>query len=614
MTDRLASVLDLEVLREGWDFEAKSAQGRQGRGALPQDFWPTYSAMANTDGGRIVLGVKEHDDGRLEVLGLADPEAVVRDLWNLLEDRTKVSVNLLERRHVTIDAIDGKAVVSVEVPRAPRQDRPVFVGSDVWRGTYLRVHEGDRLVRERERIRRMLADATYDTRDDRILTHFGLGDLDAQTLATYRIHFRTHHPDHPWQDLDDLAFLTQLGAWRCDRDSGAEGLTAAGVLMFGTHLAIREAFPTYFVDYQHRDNLEVVEWVDRVWPDGTWSGNVFDFYRTVIRRLNADLRVPFALDQDLVRRQETHVHEAVREAFINALIHADWEGRIAVLAVKHPSGFSFTNPGVLRLPEAQVRRGGRSDCRNRTLQQMFLHIGYGEQAGSGFARILRAWREQSWRAPSLTEDPELDTTTLDLRMVHLFPEEVLAELEQRFGAAFRNLDETRRLALATAASEGRVSNGRMQELSDAHPRDLTLLLTELVQREMLEPHGGRRSRWYELRRSFTHTITHPGQTITHGSTQTITHGGQAITPTDAAVAAVRHSAVASPDDVRAAILALCAVEPRRVADLAQALGRSRRTIAENYVRALVREGRLLRARPDQPRHPDQAYITAEVPE
>jgi hypothetical protein len=41
------SNLDLTVLAEDYDLECKAAQGRDGRGELPEDFWRSYSAMAN---------------------------------------------------------------------------------------------------------------------------------------------------------------------------------------------------------------------------------------------------------------------------------------------------------------------------------------------------------------------------------------------------------------------------------------------------------------------------------------------------------------------------------------------------------------------------------------
>lgn len=39
--------LDLATLSEACDLECKAAQGRDGRGELPDDLWKTYSAMAN---------------------------------------------------------------------------------------------------------------------------------------------------------------------------------------------------------------------------------------------------------------------------------------------------------------------------------------------------------------------------------------------------------------------------------------------------------------------------------------------------------------------------------------------------------------------------------------
>ena len=77
--------------------------------------------------------------------------------------------------------------------------------------------------------------------------------------------------------------------------------------MFGQWQAIREASPYYFVDYQEQPEefSGAVRWLDRVIPDGTWSGNLFDFYRKIIRKLMADLKVPFRLQGD-IRQDEGH--------------------------------------------------------------------------------------------------------------------------------------------------------------------------------------------------------------------------------------------------------------------------------------------------------------------
>ena len=155
-------------------------------------------------------------------------------------------------------------------------------------------------------------------------------------------------------------------------------------------------------------------------PDGSWSGNLYDFFRRVIQRLTADLKVPFVL-RDGARIDDTPVHQAVREALVNCLIHADYTDRASVLVVKSPAGFSFRNPGMMRLPVAQALHGGASDCRNRTLHQMFLLINLGERAGSGLPKIpQRLGTVRPWAAAFDSAEP-FDHTVLRRCWGHLVP-------------------------------------------------------------------------------------------------------------------------------------------------------------------------------------------------
>ena len=117
--------------------ENAAVEFKRARGGVPADFWPSYSSFANTDGGVIILGVREKD-GKREIEGLADSEKIVADLWNAVNNPDKVSANVLFNESIYPVDVDGKAVVVVEVPRAERTVRPVFVGSDVFKGTYRR--------------------------------------------------------------------------------------------------------------------------------------------------------------------------------------------------------------------------------------------------------------------------------------------------------------------------------------------------------------------------------------------------------------------------------------------------------------------------------------------
>lgn len=487
----------LQSLAESADLECKAAQGRDGRGELPEEFWKSYSAMANTDGGVILLGVQEKPRGRFKAVGIADIERVRKALWDNLHNRKQISSNLLGEQDVEPVLVEGLRILKVTVPRAPRQVRPVHLGSNPLSGTYLRRYEGDYQADE-EAVRRMLAERVEDSRDERVLKNYGFEDLDMDTVAAYRNRFAAVRPGHVWSDLSLPDFLERIGAWGKNREEGFAGLRLAGLLMFGRAEVIRDALPHYMVDYQERPEPKAERrWVDRLVPDGTWSGNLYDFFRRVYQKLTADLKVPFQL-QDGQRVDDTPVHEALREALVNTLIHADYSGRVSALVVKRPDMFGFRNPGRMRIPPGIAIQGGSSDCRNRRLQTMFQLVGYGDHAGSGLPKIFTNWAGQHWRSPVLYEAPEPEQTLMELRMSSLVPEAAVSELTERLGQRFLRQPETARLALITALVEGVVSHDRLKQICTDHPADLTKMLGTLVRDGMLQSDGSGRGMVYFL--------------------------------------------------------------------------------------------------------------------
>ncbi len=555
------AAFDPEALREDVDLEAKRAGGRDGRGGLPQSVFASYSAFANTEGGVILLGVEEHEDGSLAVSGIERADQVVEDLWSQLNNPQKVSANLLGnasvRRH---DAGSGRWVVEVEVPRASRKQRPVFVGGNPLVGTYKRLSTGDYRCTEEE-VRRMFAEQVHDSRDTQRFPGYGLRHLDRTSFKGYRQLFRDTAPGHPWSEIGDEEFLLRTGCAYRDEGKGEAGLTLAGLLLFGELHWINQELPQYFLDYRELPvNDTWTEWDDRLTPDGTWSGNLYDFYMLTIRRLLRDVKVPFRLEgvrrmqetlpfrlEGVRRVQETPVHKALREALVNTIVHADYSDRVPILVIKAPDYFEFRHPGRMRVPVEQALRGGVSDCRNGTMQKMFRLIGFGEQAGSGIPRVVENWKSQHYRPPELRETQDPDATTMRLRTVSLLPDETLAGLRRQFGAAFAALDEHGRLALATAAIEGFVTNGRLRQLTGLHRHDITVLLGGLVRAEMLARDGHGRAASYRVAgaapvdlaageedvrgASSTHSgpsSTHSGPSSTHSGPSS-THSGPSST-------------------------------------------------------------------------------------
>ena len=129
---------EIEKYKENNRIEAKKALG-----GLPESIWETYSAFANTLGGILLLGVEELPDKTLRCIDLPDPAKLLRRFRELLEDRTKVSANILSEEDLQLHEIDGKHMISIRVPRALRTDRPVYINQDPFSGTYRRNGEGD---------------------------------------------------------------------------------------------------------------------------------------------------------------------------------------------------------------------------------------------------------------------------------------------------------------------------------------------------------------------------------------------------------------------------------------------------------------------------------------
>lgn len=398
------------------DIECKKAEKN-----VPKSAYESYSAFANTKGGYIILGVEEdktkiNPEERFILQGIDNPNKQKEDFWNTING-SKVNVNILKDDDVFKVEGDGITLIVIHVPRAEFNMRPVYVGENPHKGTFKRNHEGDYHATEHE-IRGMIRDQNPEGNDSVILEYYTMDDIDKETLRKYRQIFEIRNDGHVWNPLDDKAFLEKLGGYRKDRKTGVEGLTLAGLMMFGTGQAIREKFSNIFMDYRNETEVTVdVRWNDRITYDGTWENNLFNFFSKVTPKLTEDLPKPFKLE-GIQRIDETPVHKAVREAFVNLIIHADYLMDAGTLKIiKKNKFFEFTNPGILKLPIEDIFRGGNSKPRNPHMQTMFRMVGFGDNAGSGFPTILATWNAEGWIKPELVENTTLNQVTLNLCMM-----------------------------------------------------------------------------------------------------------------------------------------------------------------------------------------------------
>jgi predicted HTH transcriptional regulator len=623
--DEICNLVGIDEFRENSTIEVKLGLGESGnKGELPKSFFPSYSAMANTQGGIVILGFREISEGVFEYVGFGNTDHVLRQLWTSLNNKNKVSVNLLTNKNIKIIDAYGKKFIKISVPTATRRQKPVYCDGNPFSGTYRRDFDGDQHCDE-ETIKRMIAEQVEESLDDRVLGEFDINDLNKDTLKLYRNKFSTVKPAHPWNLKNDQEFLRLIGAINIDRATKKGGLTIAGLLMFGNHNSIIDEFPNYFLDYQEQNNEDLEKrWIDRVTPDGTWSGNLFDFYNIIIQKLYQNLKIPFNIS-GTTRIDDSPVHIALREALTNTLIHADYKGRSSVIIIKRPDMYCFFNPGTMRISIPNAIRGGNSDCRNKRLQNMFTLVGRGERAGSGIPQIYKNWTDQLWELPILKEKFNPDQTILRLNMVNLLPEDALNKLKSRFGERFENLNQIKRIALVIASLDGSINHARLKEVSMLHPHDLSKELKELVDDGFLEPHGATTGRIYflpvmtiqkkldspyEKLDKTKESSVHLDMSSVHLGSNPV-HLGTNSEQLKEIANEISSTKGAPKEKVVKVILKLCDNRFLTVQEIAQLLNRDPSTIRTHYINWLVQEG-YLKIRYPSRSHPNQAYTTKQT--
>jgi predicted HTH transcriptional regulator len=463
----------LEQYRENNRIEAKKALG-----GLPHSIWETYSAFANALGGIILLGVEEYRDKSLHPVDLPDPEGLVQEFWDRLNDPHTASVNILLNRDVQIETVEGKHIIVITVPRAQRFDRPVFVEGSP-RNSYRRSGEGDYRCTEDE-LRAMYRDAAVKTQDMAVLEHPGPELFCRETLNRYRSRLLACQPGGEWESLGDEDLLLRLGALGRGKD-GSLHPTAAGLLMFGSQREILREYPAYCLEYRETSGSRRAYRIRS--GAGAWSGNVFDFFSRVCGRL--------------ARRFQASALDVLRETLVNCLVNADYYGQGGVTVVKTETGITLSNPGSFRVELNAARCGGVSDPRNGTLLKLFHMIDAGECSGSGIPKIIRICRELGWTEPKITQSFSPDLITVSLSFSPELPQRATAAAGTKTiptGKAVR-----RQLVIDYLTDHARASTAEIAAYLGLSPSTTRSYLAALVRDGIVAAEGMTQNRFYKLK-------------------------------------------------------------------------------------------------------------------
>ena len=567
---------DIKVLLkvgERISFECKKAENN-----IPKSVWETYSSFANTIGGIIVLGITENikfagEANHFEITGITNPQKLRKEFFDTLNSN-KVNRNILTDSNVEIIEYKNVSLMCITVPQADYRQRPIYINGNMMNGTFKRNYEGDYHCTE-EDVKAMIRDANDSGNDGILIEHYNTDDIDSATLSAYRNRFRTANPDHIWNDYDDKDFLLNIGAYTKDRNTGREGLTLAGLLLFGKGLSIRERFDNIRMDYLDYTNLEEESrWSDRLTYDGRWENNLYNFFMRVQSKLISDIKRPFSL-KGMEREDDSLLHKAIREALTNLIIHTDYMLTGVLKVEKYDNRFVFSNPGSLKIPVVDIYEGGHSKARNPHIQAIFRMIGFGENIGSGFPTILEACKKENWRRPLLSERPDLHLVELTLSMISLISSECETQLLGIYGDDYKEIEQEEQLILATAFSEGIIGNNTVQLLLDKNPLEAGKLLYALVAKDMLLSTNKGRWTTYAINKDYTQGVEYSRSKTQGVKTQGVKTQG------------VEKARSNKKEKIIERIIAFCQ-EPHTLQEIAQELGFSDRYwMKKNHIDPLL---------------------------
>ncbi len=403
----------------------------------PEGVLRSIVAFANTAGGVLLVGVESRTR---RVLGVADPLEDEERLANLVSDSIApvlvpdVEVFPWRKTHVLAVAVH---------PSAARPHYLKSLGPDA--GVFVRVGSTNRRADATliEELRRLARNESYDEQPMPDLSPEAIDFRAAsESFAPVRILKRA--------DLGTLRLTT--------RHQGRVVPTVGGILLFGKER--ERCFPDAWIQvgrFQGGDRRRILDTKEIHTHLVPATEQVVQF---VQRHTSREAVI------NGVRRTDRWAFPlaAVREAVINAVVHADYSQRGAPIRVSvFDDRLEVENPGLLPfgLTVEDIRKGV-SKLRNRVIGRVFREIGLIEQWGSGIQRMIGACVEAGLEPPLLEEVGTHFRVTL-LAVRRRAP--LLDEQERRIVRALRKEDglATREISWAIGRTE-RATRARLAAL------------------------------------------------------------------------------------------------------------------------------------------------------
>ena len=616
----------LTLLDENERIEAKRAQD------VGKSLLETICAFANEpgmDGGWLLLGVAPDEQALFPgyaVEGVTDPDKLSADIAS----QCASVFNMPLRVDIRTESLEGKPVIVVSVPEAAPQAKPIyFKSTGLPRGAFRRIGSTDQRCTEDD-LEALYASRQHESFDAGLVAGAELDDLDEKVIADYRAARAEANPDAEELRWADLELLQALNAVRRDA-SGAWKPTVAGLLLFGTAVALRRSFPMTRVDYIRVPGREWVPHPERRFDTVELRAPMFSLLRRIQAAILDDLPKSFGLEEGQLQRSDQPVIplRALREVLVNALMHRSYRAHAPVQVIRYANRLEIRNPGFSLKSRDHLGEPG-SMSRNPHIAAVLHETRFAETKGSGIRAIREAMDKAGLVPPLFESDRGQDQFSVFFFFHHFLGEEDLRWLGQ-----FRDLhlgNEDAR-ALVVAREAGGIDNATYRALNKVDTLTASNALRRLRDAGLLSQQGKGSATWYQPTGKLTNTdglssdldalsskpeglSSNPGALSSNPDALSSN-----LAPARAALLnelpgelAARVGGIGQrhqPDRVRDLVVDLCAHRSWRVDELALLLQRNPEFIRQSYLRPLLAQQRIAMTLPDTPNSPLQAYRIAQ---
>ena len=384
-------IIDLITSGEGINTEFKEAAQ-----SVPKSLYETIVSFANTDGGTILLGVK--DDGNISGLPKDEINTFSTNISTALNDPDCVhpcySVNI-----VTIK-ISDKIILIIQVPASSQVHKYA-------NRIYIREADADiDITSDQQKVSDLYFRKRSFFTETTIYSGLNESDLDPGLFEKAKQYIRGFRSDHPWINASNTQILKESALFRTDYSNGTEGLTLAAALIFGKDSTIQNLLPAYKVEALVRIN-DPDRYDDRL----TLRTNLIDTYLQMMEFIRRHLPEKFYIEND----QRKDLRDIIfREVIGNMIIHREYTSAFSSDLIIEKNSVTLSNPNKPLFHGPLYPFKFSPYPKNPNIRRFFSVFGWADEIGSGVRNTFKYLEQYIPGARPLFIEDELFRTEIPL--------------------------------------------------------------------------------------------------------------------------------------------------------------------------------------------------------